>query len=55
MFAHNHPCGVAEPSKADEYVTQALCKALALVDAKVLDHFIVGADRVVSLVETGRM
>src|SRR3954470_1930166 len=41
VFAHNHPSGIAEPSHADETLTQALKQALALVDCKVLDHFIV--------------
>jgi DNA repair protein RadC len=42
ILAHNHPSGVIEPSDADKDLTQALKKALALVDVKVLDHFIVG-------------
>jgi hypothetical protein len=41
IFAHNHPSGVAEPSHADEMLTQCLKQALALVDVKVLDHFVV--------------
>lgn len=41
IFAHNHPSGVAEPSRADEALTRSLREALALVDVKVLDHFIV--------------
>jgi DNA repair protein RadC len=41
IFAHNHPSGAAEPSRADESLTQALKQALALVDVKVLDHFVV--------------
>lgn len=41
VFAHNHPSGVGEPSNADELLTQALKQALALVDVRVLDHFIV--------------
>lgn len=41
ILAHNHPSGVAEPSRADEMITQALKQALSLVDVKVLDHFIV--------------
>lgn len=43
IFAHNHPSGVAEPSRADEALTAALKQALALVDVRVLDHFIVAA------------
>lgn len=41
ILAHNHPSGVASPSNADADLTQALKKTLALVDVKVLDHFIV--------------
>lgn len=43
ILAHNHPSGVAEPSRADETLTRALRDALALVDVRVLDHFIVAA------------
>lgn len=42
IFAHNHPSGSVEPSQADEALTRALKQALALVDVRVLDHFIVG-------------
>jgi DNA repair protein RadC len=52
IFAHNHPSGVAEPSKADEQITKRLKDALALVDIRVLDHFVVG-DNVVSFAERG--
>ena len=52
IFAHNHPSGVAEPSRADQNLTDALKSALALVDVKVLDHFIV-ADEVMSFAERG--
>ena len=52
IFAHNHPSGVAEPSAADEQITQKLKQALALVDIRVLDHLIVG-DSVVSFAERG--
>ena len=41
IFAHNHPFGIAEPSRADELLTQALKQALALVDIRTLDHFVV--------------
>ena len=41
VFAHNHPSGIAQPSSADEQMTRALKQALALVDVKVLDHFVV--------------
>ncbi|MGQ0524426.1 MAG: RadC family protein [Betaproteobacteria bacterium] len=53
IFAHNHPSGVAEPSRADEMLTQALKQALALVDVKVLDHFIVGGAALMSFAERG--
>ena len=53
ILAHNHPSGVAEPSRADEALTQALKSALALVDVRVLDHFIVGRGEVVSFAERG--
>ena len=52
IFAHNHPSGVAEPSHADEQITQRLKEALALVDIRVLDHFVIG-DEIVSFAERG--
>jgi len=54
IFAHNHPSGVAEPSQADEQITQRLKEALSLVDIRVLDHFVVG-DEVVSFAERGML
>lgn len=53
ILAHNHPSGVAEPSRADELLTKHLAQALALVDVRVVDHFIVGAGDVVSFAERG--
>ena len=53
IFAHNHPSGVAEPSRADELLTQALRQALALVDIRTLDHFVVAGSRLVSFAERG--
>lgn len=53
IFAHNHPCGIAEPSHADELITGALKHALALVDVKVLDHFIVAGSGCISFAERG--
>lgn len=53
VLAHNHPSGVAEPSRADEYLTQTLKAALALVDVRVLDHIVVGQGQAVSLAERG--
>ena len=53
IFAHNHPSGVAEPSRADELLTQALKQALALVDIRTLDHFVVAGASVTSFAERG--
>lgn len=53
IFAHNHPSGVSEPSRADEQITLRLKEALALVEVRVLDHFIIGDGRAVSLAERG--
>ena len=53
IFSHNHPSGVAEPSRADEALTSALKQALALVDVKVLDHFVVASSSVLSFAERG--
>jgi len=53
ILAHNHPSGVAEPSRADMQLTRRLVDALALVDIRVLDHFIVGEGNGVSLAERG--
>jgi len=53
IFAHNHPSGVAEPSRADELLTQALKQALSLVDIRTLDHFVVAGAQVVSFAERG--
>ena len=53
VLAHNHPSGVAEPSRADEYLTQSLKSALALVDVRVLDHLVVAGSGCVSFAERG--
>jgi len=53
IFAHNHPSGAAQPSRADEMLTQTLKSALALVDVRVLDHIVVGAGATVSFAERG--
>ena len=53
IFAHNHPSGVAEPSRADEALTRALKQALLLVDVRVLDHFIIGHGGMFSFAERG--
>ena len=53
IFAHNHPSGVAEPSRADELLTQQLKEALACIEVKVLDHFIVAGRATLSFAERG--
>lgn len=53
ILAHNHPSGAAEPSRADEFLTQSLKSALQLVDVRVLDHLVVGRGQVVSFAERG--
>jgi DNA repair protein RadC len=53
IFAHNHPSGVAEPSRADESLTSALKQALGLVDVRVLDHFVIAGNGAVSFAERG--
>lgn len=53
IFAHNHPSGVAEPSRADELLTQRLKEALALVEIRVLDHLVIGDGECVSFSERG--
>ena len=53
VFAHNHPSGAAEPSRADEMLTQTLKSALSLVDVRVLDHFVVTASACRSMAELG--
>ena len=53
ILAHNHPSGIAEPSQADELITSRVKDALALVDIRVLDHFIVTGDAIISFAERG--
>ncbi len=53
VLAHNHPSGTAKPSRADEALTQTLKSALALVDVRVLDHFVVTSTGAVSMAELG--
>ena len=55
VLAHNHPSGSAQASRADEAITQTLKAALALVDVRVLDHFIVTRTEAVSMAELGLM
>lgn len=53
IFAHNHPSDNCEPSQADRRITERLRQALALVDIRVLDHFVVGRSSWVSFAERG--
>ena len=53
IFAHNHPSGAAQPSRADELLTRNLKDALALVEIKVLDHFVVAGSQTLSFAERG--
>ena len=55
ILAHNHPSGVGEPSRADEAITRRIGDALALVDVRVLDHFVVTAEESISFAESGRL
>ena len=54
-MAHNHPSGHVEPSAADRQLTQTLRSALALVDVRCIDHFIVAGDHLLSFAEQGLM
>jgi DNA repair protein RadC len=53
ILAHNHPSGVAEPSLQDQALTRSLAESLALVDVKILDHFIVAQGACLSFAERG--
>ena len=53
ILAHNHPSGMAEPSKADRLITNSLKSALLLVEVRTLDHFVVGRPDIVSFAERG--
>ncbi len=55
LLAHNHPSGTPEPSEADLLLTRALVQALALVDVRVLDHFVVAGANVHSFAEHGQL
>jgi DNA repair protein RadC len=52
-LTHNHPSGVADPSRADEVLTQSLAAALRFIDVRVLDHFVVAGAEVISFAERG--
>lgn len=53
IFAHNHPSGVEEPSQADHWLTDQLKTALAMVDVRTLDHFVIAGRRYTSFMERG--
>jgi len=53
IFAHNHPSGICEPSQADQHLTQQLKSALALIDIKALDHFVLAGTDSLSFAERG--
>ncbi|MGL4457748.1 MAG: JAB domain-containing protein, partial [Plesiomonas shigelloides] len=53
ILAHNHPSGVAEPSRADRQITRQIQDACALVEIRVLDHVVVGTGEIVSFAERG--
>ena len=55
MLAHNHPSGTPEPSESDLRLTRALLQALALVDIRILDHFVVAGAQVHSFAEHGQI
>jgi len=55
ILAHNHPSGVAEPSKSDELTTRRIRDALQLVDVRLLDHFVIGRGQAVSLASRGML
>ncbi|MCL1618807.1 RadC family protein [Ralstonia pseudosolanacearum] len=55
ILSHNHPTGHVEPSESDLMLTRELCRALALLDVRVLDHMIVGRAEVYSFLEHGKM
>lgn len=55
ILAHNHPSGIAEPSQSDQMLTETLKRALAMIDVRVLDHFIVGRGAACSFAERGML
>ena len=55
IVAHNHPSGIPEPSQSDEWITQRIKDALALVDIRLLDHIVVGDGTSVSFAERGML
>jgi DNA repair protein RadC len=55
ILAHNHPSGTAEPSSADLAITRRIVDAMHLIDVRVLDHLVIGSDRVASMAAGGTM
>lgn len=55
LLAHNHPSGVPDPSESDLALTRTLVQALALIDVRILDHFVVAGHRVHSFAENGQI
>ncbi|CAQ81892.1 DNA repair protein RadC (plasmid) [Aliivibrio salmonicida LFI1238] len=53
IFTHNHPSGIAEPSQSDRKITARLLDALALIDVRVLDHFVIGCGETVAFSKRG--
>lgn len=53
IFSHNHPSGLAEPSRADEALTKTLKQVLELIEVKVLDHIVIGGTTTISFAERG--
>lgn len=53
IVAHNHPSGISEPSLADQAITRRLKEALALLDIRLLDHFVIGDGAPVSMAARG--
>ena len=52
-MTHNHPSGISEPSLADQAITRRLKDALALLDIRLLDHFVIGEGAPVSMAAKG--
>lgn len=55
IVAHNHPSGIGEPSLADQVITRRLKEALALLDIRLLDHFVIGEGTPVSMAAKGML
>jgi DNA repair protein RadC len=53
IVAHNHPSGISEPSLADQAITRRLKEALALLDIRLLDHFVIGDGAPISMAARG--